>query len=221
MGRAARCAQRQLSMWSSPLFWIAVAIAIFWALGAYNRLMRLRSAVIQAFGSFDAHMVRLLALLGEYGAAHTAHAAAAPASLGAVSALAALDGAATQLSASLAMARARPLRPDATAALAAARDVLYTTWYKTTATPPGADPEPREDAGDHGTPASPSASVADGPAPPPLPSHWQVLWENHLQQNTQAAQVFNDAVLHYNAAIAQFPANLLAWAFGFKAARGL
>jgi LemA protein len=28
-------------------------------------------------------------------------------------------------------------------------------------------------------------------------------------------------VLHYNAAIAQFPANLLARVFGFKAARGL
>ena len=31
-------------MWSSPLFWILVAVMVFWALGAYNRLVRLRAA---------------------------------------------------------------------------------------------------------------------------------------------------------------------------------
>ena len=31
-------------MWSSPLFWIIVAVMVFWALGAYNRLVRLRAA---------------------------------------------------------------------------------------------------------------------------------------------------------------------------------
>lgn len=208
-------------MWSSPLFWIAVAIAVFWALGAYNRLMRLRSAVIQAFGSFDAHMVRLLALVSEYGAVH----AAVPASSGPVPALAALEGAATQLSASLAMARARPLRPDATAALAAARDVLYATWDKTTAAlAPGSIQQlPQQDRSEATESLDPSHSEPETPAAaaPLPPSHWQMQWESHLQQNTQAAGVFNDAVLHYNAAIAQFPANLLAWVFGFKAARGL
>ena len=219
--RCARSAQRQPSMWSSPLFWIAVAIAVFWALGAYNRLMRLRSAVIQAFGSFDAHMVRLLALVSEYGAVH----AAVPASSGPVPALAALEGAATQLSASLAMARARPLRPDAAAALAAARDVLYATWDKTTAAlASGSLPQlPQQDGSEATESLDPSHSEPETPAAaaPLPPSHWQMQWESHLQQNTQAAGVFNDAVLHYNAAIAQFPANLLAWVFGFKAARGL
>lgn len=199
---------------------MAVAIAVFWALGAYNRLMRLRSAVIQAFGSFDAHMVRLLALVSEYGAVH----AAAPAPPGPVPTLAALEGAATQLSASLAMARARPLRPDATAALAAARDVLYTTWEKTTAIPPPPSdlppPEKPEGAGEPVGPDRPPTETTTAAASLP-PSHWQLHWENHLQQNAQAAGVFDDAVLHYNAAIAQFPASLLARVFGFKAARGL
>jgi LemA protein len=31
-------------MWSSPLFWILVAVGVFWSLGAHNRLVRLRSA---------------------------------------------------------------------------------------------------------------------------------------------------------------------------------
>ncbi len=46
-------------------------------------------------------------------------------------------------------------------------------------------------------------------------------WQELVQQNEQAIGVFNDAVLHYNSAIAQFPASFLAWVFGFKAARGL
>ena len=196
-----------MSMWSSPLFWIVFAIAMFWALGAYNRLMRLRSAVVQAFGSFDAHMVRQLAFLGEVDASHAAQApelagAAAPE-------MAALHGAATQLSASLAMARARPLKPDAVAALAAAREVLHACWQKV----------------DRGMPA---LSVAATPAgadsavvPPSVPRALGARWQELVQQNEQAIGVFNDAVLHYNAAIAQFPASVLAWVFGFKAARGL
>jgi len=111
-------------MWSSPLFWIVFAIVLFWALGAYNRLMRLRSAVVQAFGGFDAHMVRLVALLGEFSAAQAVQEDGGGLRDGG----AALQGATTQLGASLAVARARPLQADAMAALAAARDVLQTTW---------------------------------------------------------------------------------------------
>lgn len=230
-------------MWSSPLFWIVFAIVLFWALGAYNRLMRLRSAVVQAFGSFDAHMVRLVALLGEFHAACTVQRedAAAPVD----QELAALQGAATQLSASLAVARARPLRPGAIAALAAARDVLHASWppalrkvqeaaalqaANATATITAASIADTTGAGADtaitaDTAAAPPPAQEDGSAGPTADAAsalmWPVRWSDHVQQNDQAIAVFNDAVAHYNAAIAQFPANLLAWAFGFKAARGL
>lgn len=201
--------QQLCMLWSSPLFWIVFAVLLFWALGAYNRLMRLRSAVVQSFGSFDAHMVRLVALLGEWDAAI----AVQPGRLLAGTReqeLAALQGATIQVSASLAVARARPLQPDAVAALAAARDVLQASWQAALAQP------------------APQAPEGGGLAPdaPPEPavtalSIWQIRWDEHQLQNTQAIQVFNDAVQHYNAAIAQFPASLLAWVFGFKAARAL
>ncbi|KRB35136.1 LemA family protein [Acidovorax sp. Root70] len=200
-------------MWSSPLFWIAFAVFLFWALGAYNRLMRLRSAVVQSFGSFDAHMVRLVALLGEFGAAQTVQRGSLLADGGAQE-LAALQGAVTQLSASLAVARARPLQGDAVAALAAAREVLRATWatalQKLLADP--AQPAPLALGDD--------TDVAPTTAPVVL-SVWQVRWEEHAVQNEQAIRVFNEAVVQYNAAIAQFPARLLAWVFGFKAARAL
>lgn len=186
------------------------AIVSFWALGAYNRLMRLRSAVAQAFGSLDAHMVRLVALLGEFSAAH----AVQPANgvTGSDQEMAALQGATTQLSACLAVVRARPLAGDAVAALTAARVVLQAAWQ-------GAARK-EQDAGNVRSPGSPQ----DAPAEPPVPSTpsvWHLRWDEHVLQNDQAARIFNDAVAQYNAAIAQFPANVLAWVFGFKAARGV
>ena len=206
---------RQLRMlWSSPLFWIACAVFLFWALGAYNRLMRLRSAVVQSFGSFDAHMVRLVALLGEFGAAQTVQRGSLLADAGAQE-LAALQGAVTQFSASLAVARARPLQGDAVAALAAAREVLRATWA-TALQKLLADPAQPTAL----TPAVDAGTGAPGAVPVGL-SVWQVRWEEHAVQNEQAIRVFNEAVVQYNAAIAQFPASLLARVFGFKAARAL
>ncbi|NBO40925.1 MAG: hypothetical protein EBU92_05215 [Betaproteobacteria bacterium] len=38
----------------SRLFWISFAVLVFWALGAYNRLVRLRAQVKQQFGPLQA-----------------------------------------------------------------------------------------------------------------------------------------------------------------------
>lgn len=187
---------------------MAVAITLFWALGAYNRLMRLRSAVAQAFGSFDAHMLRLAAFLGEFGAAHEAQ--RADACGGDDPAMAALQGAATQLSACLAVARARPLEAGGIAALAAARDVLHTSWRGVAAALIG---EPAS------APAA-SGGGSDGVAMG-SPPHWIARWNAHAQDNDQAVRIFNDAVAQYNAAVRQFPASVLAKVFGFKPARAL
>ena len=120
--------------------------------------------------------------------------------------------------------RVKPMRFTSTAiaALAAAREVLQASWTKALhaiqATPAAATQET--------LPGSSAASEADssGAAAPasPLPAAlWQARWEEHVQQNDHAIRVFNEAVVHYNGAVAQFPANLLAWVFGFKAARAL
>lgn len=224
---------RQQCMWSSPLFWMVFAIVSFWALGAYNRLMRLRSAVAQAFGSLDAHLVRLVALMGEFDAAH----AVQRANLvdGPNLEMAALQRTTTQLSACLAVVRARPFSVEAVAALAAARAELYAAWHgavrKVHETqrfdspdapdPLGACDEPNELHAFHESEAY-EANESSGPQPElPAPSLWDLRWDEQSLQNDHAARVFTDAVTQYNAAIAQFPANVLARVFGFKAARGL
>ena len=35
------------------LLWIALALAIFWAVGLHNRLMRLRAAAVEGAAAFD------------------------------------------------------------------------------------------------------------------------------------------------------------------------
>lgn len=184
-----------MRMWSSPLFWICIAVALFWALGAYNRVMRLRSAVVQAFGSLDAHLVRLVALLGEFGASQASQVSAGE-RLGPE--LAALQGATTQLSACLAVARAQPLGTEAQAALSAAHGVLQVSWHKLLE-------------------ASPEASEA---VPPPLRT-WSQRWDEHAVATQQARDVHVQAVDQYNAAVRQFPASVLARIFGFRPTRGL
>ncbi len=172
---------------------------LFWALGAYNRLTRLRSTVVQAFGAVDAHLVRLMALLGEFDAVqgrnHSSHHPEQSVLLEPAK-MAALRGAATQMGASLAVARSQPLQRDTLAALTAARSVLDATWRTV-------------------------VTEADGPGVQEMLAPWCQRWEEHRVQIDLAVQVINNAAQQHDAAIHQFPARVLAWIFGFKAAKGL
>lgn len=183
-------------MWTS---WIFLALLLFWAVGAYNRLIRLRSAALQAFGGLDAQLLRWIALLAEYEATR-----AAPQEPGALpdrasDAHAALEAAATQLGASLAAARARPLDEGAAAALAAAAQVLDTAWQAM---------------------VHEAAWAGQGVAPPAL-APWIHRREQLALHTGEARRQFNEAVMQYNQGIAQFPASLLAWLFGMKKGRTL
>ena len=83
---------------------IVLAVLVFWAVGAYNRLVRLRSAAIQAFGALDAELLRRTALLGEYDAVVSGPRVPRDAQLHE-----ALRASGTQYAASLAVMRSRPL----------------------------------------------------------------------------------------------------------------
>jgi LemA protein len=183
----------------STLAWMGGGILLFWSVGAYNRLVQLRSDANAAFAVLDAQLVKQAELVH----------ASLPASLiptgltqpgellDEVTALwSGLRGAATQLTASLAAMRPRPLNPEAAAALAQAHDVLLTAWRRVS-----------HEAHD----------LAGSSVPEALAGEWLQL----SAQARGAADGFNEAVNRYNAAIVQFPAVLLAWLFGFKRARGV
>jgi LemA protein len=157
---------------SNPLvLWSIAALVLFWSVGAYNRLVRLRSNANDAFAAMAGELLDEVTQLWS-----------------------GLRAAATQVTASVAAMRPRPLRPEAAAVLSEARDVLLTAWVRV---------------------AQEANDLAGSSIPEALTQQWQQL----SAQARAAAENFNQAVDRYNAAIAQFPALLLAELFGFKAAR--
>ena len=185
-------------MSSLPL-WGGLALLLFWSIGAYNRMVRLRSDVRRAFATLDQRLVTQLELLQScLPASMNASLLTRPGEL-----LDDIDrlwiglrSAAAQVAASLAAARVHPLDARALAALVAARGVLDATWQR-------------------------MLQAGTDPAEVLLPESLQRQWEQGGVQTYAAGDAFNQAVSRYNAAIRQFPALLLAWVCGFKAARAL
>lgn len=182
-------------METSLLVWVIGAILVFWAVGAYNRLMRLRSAANTAFAGLDAELARQVQLVHQ---CMPEDASQAPSQFDGGSAFwSALQGAAAQLAATLAAARSKPLDAERIAALGAAQEILATAW----------DRAVRDDAHDL--------------AGSRLPDTLSLERAQRVSMTQTATEQFNEAVARYNAAIQQFPAMLLAWLFGFQPGRGL
>jgi len=177
-------------MTSSLLAWSVVALLVFWAVGAYNRLMRLRSEVHASFLELQAQLQQQTQL-ASFVMPSPEHrwVTGEPAFLDQI------QGASSQLAACLDAGRPRPLDHERVAALAAAAAVLDRAWERAE----------REDVHDL--------------AGPQLPDTITESRVRLVRQTQAAARKFNEAVTQYNRAIAQFPALLLAWIFGFKPGR--
>lgn len=180
---------------TSFLPWIVAAVTLFWAVGAYNRLVRLRSEAKAAFTTLENELQKQVQLVL---ACIPPEEDQAPSQFAGGSAFwGGLQGAAAQLAASLAAAKSRPLDPERIAALGAAQEVLSTAW----------DRAERDDAHDL--------------AGPRLPDDFSGERQQLVRMAQAATEQFNQAVGQYNDGIAQFPAMVLAWVFGFQPARGL
>src|SRR5438874_11375773 len=109
-------------MTSSVVLWVFAAVLLFWAVGAYNRLMRLRAEANSAFAAVEAQLVRHVELVRSHLPPPDA---TQPASLDNDGSFwSALHAAATQFAATLASVRGKPFDPDGIAALGAAQGVL-------------------------------------------------------------------------------------------------
>ena len=180
---------------TSVLGWLLLGVLVFWAVGAYNRLVRLRSVALLAFGALDAQWLRHTELLS----ATVPMPVLVPVADGPVAAPVepeppvptALAAASAQLMASLAVARSRPLERDAIAALAAARSVWDMAWAQV------------QDQGDA------NKALA------------QQRWELWATQAAAAQSEFNSVICQHNLAVSQFPAVVLARLFGFRPAGSL
>ena len=172
----------------SLVYWILGALALFWFVGAYNRIVRLRSSALQAYAALDAALVRQL----DFVQARVAES---------VPADGALKAAAGQLVTLLAATRLKPLAPANIAALATALHVMLGAWQRL-------HPDAVVSFDADGTLSRPAPlgareDAAAGSAP--------MAWPEPSAAAEIARNQFNLAVAQYNAAIAQFPALLVAW----------
>ncbi len=182
-------------MSSSLLSWALAIIGVAWALGAYNRLVRLRAEVNTAFAAVDAELQPLARLVDDMlqGIDPNDEDRQEPSD----KFLAPIREASAGLSAALAAARARPLEGDRIQAVREAGEAWARAW----------DRAEREDAHD-----------LAGPQLPETVSTERAL---RLKQADVIGGQFNETVARYNRAITQFPAVLIALTFKFKSASKL
>lgn len=165
------------------------SVLLFWAVGAYNRLMRLRNALGAAWGQIDELLSRraaalepLLVLLQEPMAAEA-------------NTLAALQAALDKQQAAARTVRARPSSAVALQAWVVAEGELASPLARLSALV-----EQHHDLV-HSEAVRPlRAALAEG-----------------IPRLVYARQVFNDAADAYNAAVEEFPTRLLTPVFGFRA----
>ena len=175
-------------MISTQLISIAVlAVLIFWAVGAYNRLVRLKNTISNAFGQIDVQLKRrndLIPNLVEAAKKYLSHERET---------LEAVINARNQAKSASDAVRSRPANALAVTTLAVAEQALTNSLGSLFALNE-AYPELKADE-----------TIREL-------SEELTSTENKV---TFARQAFNDAVLDYNNAQGQFPAVLIAKAFSF------
>ena len=175
-------------MTTTQLIFIAVlAVLVFWSMGAYNRLVRLKNTIANAFGQIDVQLKRrydLIPNLVEAAKKYLSHERET---------LEAVIAARSQAKAASDGVRARPTSALAVTTLAVAEQALSSSLGNLFALNE-AYPELKADQ-----------TIRDL-------SEELTSTENKV---TFARQAFNDAVLDYNNAQGQFPAVLVARLFSF------
>jgi hypothetical protein len=197
--------------------WIVIAVLLFWFVGAYNRLVRLRAAVLQAYGALDAALSKQLDFVQASITAAPAATDAANAPSESLSSIAPLQAATTQLATLLGATRLHPLDGGGMAALATALQVWANAWRRQH--PDDVTVFDADGTLSRPVPLLPGAASAmgNGAAAAAEP----IAWPEPSAAAEIARNQFNQAVGHYNAAIAQFPALLVAWAVRLRPAAPL
>ncbi|MBW0169612.1 MAG: LemA family protein [Hydrogenophaga sp.] len=175
----------------SVSLWVALALGLlvfFWAVGAYNRLVRLKNAIANAFGQIDVQLKRrydLIPNLVEVARRYLAHEAQT---------LEAVIAARNQARTAEQTAAGSPLNAGALGALAGAEQMLGGALGKL------------------------FAVVEDYPDLKADQNMRELSEELTSTENRVgfARQAYNDHVLEFNDAAAQFPTLIIARLFGFQ-----
>ncbi len=168
-----------------------LALCVFWSVGLYNRLMRIRARSLSALGSVEKHMRVYADMVRDHlahGAAvhlHTSTADTSPDDWTVLlAALQVFEDALKETGTSA-------LRNEAPARLGQAFDAVQTAWRRLNEAPPDL-------------------------AGPLVPVTMRTQWDTVTQRVETARGGFNQILSQYNEALVQFPARLVAGAMGFK-----
>lgn len=195
--------------------WIVIAVLLFWFVGAYNRLVRLRATVLQAYGALDAALGKQLDFVQASIAASPPEAVLNES----LSSIAPLQAATTQLSTLLGATRLHPLDAGGMAALATALQVWIGAWRRQH--PDDVTVFDADGTLSRPVPLMPGLSGSSGSSIAAASVAEPIAWPEPSAAAEIARNQFNQAVASYNAAIAQFPAMLVAWAVRLRAAAPL
>ncbi len=189
-------------MTTSFIFWAIVAVSVFWALGAYNRLVRLRADMVRALQALAAQwQANAQTVRDELSAlSHVPESDSTWASLGDdAHNWRPLALATKQLQACIAgiQTKSNTMPPvDDLASVRAAHELMHGAWDRLN---------------------NASEDLAGSAVPQRLAQLWQQ--QNLLAQEKHSN--YNSCVDQYNHAIGQFPAMVLAWIFAFTVAPSL
>ena len=176
----------------SFLPWLIGAVLLFWSVGAYNRLVRLRNAILRRFAPVDQHLESRSSLLQRQ-IEIWAQRPDAPRRT-----LETLRAAGFQADAARLAAKRQPGMADAIHSLRMALQIVA---------------QSRERAYVDGGAGAVAGAAADAHHPGLLQE--LTACDNALHY---ALSQFNEAAREYNAALAQFPAGWLGAMFGFRSA---
>ncbi|MDB5929391.1 MAG: LemA family protein [Polaromonas sp.] len=172
---------------SNLAFLAALALLVFWAVGAYNRLVRLKNIIANAFGQIDVQLKRrydLIPNLVEAAKKYLQHEQAT---------LEAVISARNQARSASDTVRSRPGKAEAVLALAAAEQTLDSSLGRLFAL---------------------AEAYPDLKADQTIRELSEELTSTENKVGF-ARQAYNDAALDYNNAQGQFPSVLVARVFGF------
>ena len=180
-------------MSGSIYLWLGIAVLVFWCVGVYNRLMRLRARGFAAFGSVEKHLgtfdtlLQTYALAAQDGAAKTAQSDSLPGEWAVLmEKLHALESAGKS-------ARAAPLQPQPLAAMGLAIDAVLQEWQLISS-------EPADLAGS------------------PVPESMRIQWDDASTRAQAARAALNLITQRYNESLQEIPARFIVGILGFKPA---
>jgi LemA protein len=187
-------------MSGSFLLWGLLALAVFWCVGLYNRLMRMRARGLDALGSVEKHLKAYSTCIQPHLAGAGAHSGPSPVqggnNLQLPLAWVQLQLAVESLESACKAARSTPLAMGPMETLTQSLDALETKW----------------------------AALCNAPADlagSAVPGDLMAEWDDATARVQSARGGYNQIVARYNEALSQFPARIIVGPMGFRPAGAL